>query len=462
MNSATKKFLFSLIMLISVHAQAAKSEIGYGVETKFSYSDNIYRRDNNIKSDFYTSIEPFINLKMAGRKNSIELNYSFFSRIYHEADFHEYVSHSLFSNIITEPIDDTLFINLKIKNEQIIDDPSGAIAFDGYHDEDSTINVFSLLAEPRFYRRISRNVEVNLYTWFGFDLYDPGRQDTERRGANLVIGSHAGIDRFNWKISSYYDKTHIRNIERSQLQRDTLYLSYPLFNRFVVFAEGGVEKETFRAPSDYPTQKDETNEVGFKWFPTKRTYLQVSSGNRVYGSVYSFDFKHTRKNSSLNIYYSEALTQVTALAVDTAVDVENYIGDISDLFRIENDTFIQEKLAANYVLNGRKNYFLIGTGRDIRRYRHKELTEKLYSFNLTWKYSYSGKTTFRINGNWSRLCESFDERLDDLSMLTIGVDRNIGKKSTAYLQASKQIRDGKEDVVEYKEMIFSVGTTIIY
>ncbi len=449
-------------MVLTSYSYAKPWDIDIGVNTSISYSDNIYKASDNKKSDQYGTIKPFIKASKDGRRVDVDFDYSLISSIYNEAIYEEYLYHRLMADIKTELISEELFFDLKMENTQAVLDADSAMGFDDFRDSDNTKNVFSLIAQPRWQKRISRNFVVNAYSWFGFDMYDPGREDTERRGLNISIGSFPDIQRLNWKLSGLYDRSHTRDHESSVFQKGILYVSYPLLNKLVAYADGGYERNHYQVASSEPWDEGSNWSAGFMWYPSRKTSLKISGGHREYGDIYSLDFSHIRKQSAFEITYAEELTSVSGIEVNPAVNAANYTGDISSLFRVVEDIFVQKTLIAKLGLRGARNTLSISVDKEVREYLSQTGAEKTYGAQFSWDLDLSFKSKFGINGKWQRLCESFDERLDDFYLISMRYDRVVGRGATTYFDLKRQVRDGKVGANEYQETVGTIGLELLY
>lgn len=451
-----------ILILLHISGVAFSGELDLGVSTSVSYSDNIHKNDENKESDLFTTIRPFLKYKLERDRFTADVDYSLLSSVYDSAEYKETIYHRLDANLQAEFIKDELFFKLNMDNTQSVIDPDGIVSFGEFRDDDNTANVFSILAEPYWQKRLASNLELRVYSWFAFDIFDPGSDDFERRGVSVSLGSRNNIERLIWRITASHDRTHTRNYLSSALQKGLLYVSYPVVNRIILFAEGGVERERYRLPPDAPWDEEDLWKTGVNWFPSKRTFLSLSAGHQVFGDVFAFNLNHTRRSFSFSTSYSEALTSVTGLVINDDANVYNFNGDISSLFRIEEDRFIQKILEVDTSYNGLKSIFSLKFNRDVREYRLQNTYEKLFGVDLSCKYNFSKKSMLSVSGKWQRLGQTFDERVDDVSLLSTRFDRRFGKGSKYFFEVNQQIRDGKQITNEFKETVATIGVELLY
>ena len=342
---------------------------------------------------------------------------------------------------------------------------------------------------------------------------------TEIRYARILTDSDASNTFFNSNVNAYQfsliSGTNFRTLEWGlnysredidfdfrpktvKLETEIANIQYNFTRNFGLTGTGGYEENTFGGgPVDKP--KGIRWSAGFIWFPTPRTSLEASFGQRFFGDTYAYNVTHRMRFMAFRSSYKERVRSVhRSFLLEGAGDTFTLLTDLltsqappgtspaeialaaqelianlglqpSQFFDqpfLTNRFFLEKRFMASMAIHGKKNTLLFRIF-DINRkplarttlfldslFVGQRISREQQGINLSWSWRVSPRTFVNVSGLYTRLHFPIIFRRDELRRYSIGVTRRFTKDIVGMLRYRRRERTSNVPLRDHTENRF--------
>ena len=283
-----------------------------------------------------------------------------------------------------------------------------------------------------------------------------------------------------------------------KIETEIANIQYNFTRRFGLTGTGGYEENTFGGGAvDKP--KGIRWSAGFIWFPTPRTSIEASVGQRFFGDTYAYNVTHRMRFMAFRSSYRETvrssrsgffldgsgdtLTLLTDLLTSQAPPgtspaeialaaqelIENLGLQPSQFFDqqfLTNRFFLEKRFMASMAIHGKKNTLLFRIF-DINRkplarttsvldtLGGQRLSRESQGFNVSWSWRFSPRTRVNFVALYRRL--NFPEifRRDEMKRYSFSVSRRFTEKIVGILRYRRRDRTSNIPLNDYSENRFT-------
>jgi len=484
-----------------------------------TYSDNIDLEPNG-QSDLVLEVSPGISVNRAGRRLSVNLDYSLQNLVYLDDSDLDESNHQLSTDLNTEILTDTLFLDFTSSISQQLTNRRASGSSDGISGSDNFSDVFTYSISPYWQQHLGDVADFELrytYDMVKSDDSAGSGDDSDSNGVSFDIQNGSATGRINWNIS--YDNQQISYDDggKSDTESTNARIGYQLtqsLNTFVSLTDednefsgdrgddepddstyGGGFTWTpsqdfsltalYNKRSDPRPNEDETFASGdVFWAPTARTDINFGFGSRFFGDTYNATVNHRTRWTRWNFSYDEGVSDFRSLALQrsliacpaNAINIaqcrvlapgealqpgELLLGSNQGLASVLNvnitdDTFINETAQASVSIVGARNTVTLALTDTKRTFVSDNATEEETSVDLSWTYQFAPRTDSRVT--IGRTESQFDDgEEDDFMRYAWRITTEIGGSSIFYVEAQVNERDSNVLADRYDENRLTVS-----
>ena len=275
-------------------------------------------------------------------------------------------------------------------------------------------------------------------------------------------------------------------------------IQYNFTRRFGLTGTGGYEENTFGGGPVDDKPRGIRWSAGFIWFPTPRTSLEASVGQRFFGDTYAYNVTHRMRFMAFRSSYREIvrtsrnqfllegdgdtlilLTDLLTSQAPTgtspaeiALVAEELIsnlglppGQFFDQQFLTNRFFLEKRFTASVAFHTSKNTLLFRIY-DINRkplvtstafldsLGGQRISREQQGINVTWSWRVSPRTSVNLIGTYRRLKFPTIFRRDEQIMYRISVTRRLTRDIMALLSYRRRERTSNISLTEHTENRF--------
>ncbi len=340
------KYLFLLSPLWSAMGGAAQWSSDASIETSVTFSDNIYRRSENVKSDMIFAVTPGISLVGQGSKMSLSGKYDVRGQHYVNDTLDNKFFHNLQTDWYFNALENRLDLNANLTIDQTLTSIDNGLIPD-YSSGTDNLSTVGYATTGFNWRQPLGNISP--YSLVGNLYYTDQESHDDSFGYNLNFNTASGnkIKRGFWDLSYSQGYSKARNNEFTLTQMTRVNTGVEITKHLSLLARFFWEENDIKQLADdidlssadwgpglrltssrnsyidvsYNFSLKNSNSdywgVNFDWTPSIRTHFSGSYGKRFYGDAYSFDFTHKTRKLRTHATYQESIEtfshQVTQL-----------------------------------------------------------------------------------------------------------------------------------------------------
>lgn len=471
-NGFLPYLLLFLLLLLSYNPLYAKDiESNASIATTAYYSDNIDLYDDSDKdkeNSLVFSITPSISFSKEGNRVKTNLDYSFTGLLYLFSNDNSEVQHNLNSNIASEIVKNTLFLDLDAGISQILLNPNNYS--DNVSGTQNQTQTYTYGFSPYWTKKWGSYINSELRYNYNQIIYDHDNDDAQGNSQNsqqdnisLDISSGAIFRVISWNINYNYSNTSYEE-STSYGYGDTtaetinLVLGYNYSRKLSVRLTTGYE-DYHSTDNISPNGVDWA--IGLHWSPNPRNSLDFDIGYRFYGTSYNLNYHHVGKRFNWDVTYTEDITNQR----DSIRNTNHAIND--------NPDNINPPIASN---NDNGRLYLSRTGRSNLNYSYHKSTltwgvyhersyysdvnneeDSSYGTDLSWGLRVGKRTTMNTNVSWSVTKDLVAQSKQTRNSLQCSLNRQISRKTSGYIEISYQNNDSDIQTNTYTENKISIG-----
>lgn len=465
-------------------------EVNGGVRTQAIFSDNICAVPRNTEAEAIAAVTPRVHLKRDGRRvkmnvmAAVEANSLDYDEIGCSSDSirglpygRDSVVPRLNANGSAILVKDFLYFDTRAYAYQTSIDPfNPATGGSNLNGTGNRSTLFSYSASPYIQRKLGDLAFVSLrYTWDEQKNRARLIGDSSSEKVDFRLGTDNRGKRFGATVVGRYEKVEYDR-QANALSRDNelgsaeLILTWQLSAPLQLIATGG------KSFNDFISQRDDIDgtywSAGFRWSPQARTSLELTGGERFFGSAYTFNFNHRMKQGVLAINYNRNISfsrdlrgtpgfggVVDALGrpIDPATGLLLPVDGTPTT--ITNSPVLNESANIRYSIEGRRSTLMFGLGMSDQEHFIDNGHTRYYNGTIGFTRRMSRKTAFNMTLNWRDHQRLLDGNQQPLSApldqaywtYSMGLSRSFGTRLSADVDYVYTRREGKDDSFDYDE-----------
>lgn len=495
----------------SLAVASGEWDISPAIKVATTYSDNI---DRNISEDSDVALEitPSVNISRDTRRLKLSLDYSLQNLNYFDESSRNATNHRLFTDLVGELVEDTLFVDFDASMRQQLIDRTSDASGDTISGGSNVSDVYTYSISPYWQEQLGNILEWDLrYTHDSVNTEESGN-DSEGDGVSLSVINGAATRKLSWDLD--YDKKEVDydDGDRSDTEVLNAQVNYQLTNSLSAVLTATEEDFEFVGDRGNSSPDDSTYGGGFTWAPsddfsatilynerrdprpgedsnftsadlfwspTARTDISLSYGNRFFGETYNGTLTHRTRWTRWNFSYDEGVSDFRSLAQDFGffacpIGVEfsalcrslepgelpgpgEELANVATLnTSITEDTFISKRANASVSIIGARNTITLSATNARRTFVADDQSERDTIFDLSWIYEVAPRTDSTVSVTDSSL--EFDgAQSDDIMRYSWRITRQIGGSSIFYVETQFYDRESNVASRNYDETRFTVS-----
>lgn len=443
------------------------------------FSDNVNQSATNAENGLSLSVTPGFTLRSQGSRRvqaSLQYGLSAVTRFGGKDDSDLY--HNLNAAGKAELVEDFLFVdgvaNISQQLISLLGSPADA-SINGSNR--ATVGTYSL--SPYIVKRLGTFATARArYSATGAIFGSNVASDSSSNTFSVGLSSGSRFNDLNWSLDYSNSKTNYNDdtIADTSFERASATIGYALSRKFRVFGTVGEDRNEYLSATD---TKGSFYRVGLGWAPTQRANLEVSGGESYFGPTYSLSAHLRTRQTRWEAQYSQDVSDISRLALKlvgatlnscpagtvlpagyTLLDLINANCDIDLYFgtSLTNNVFVYKLLTAGTVwdISARTSLSvrLSDMTREFQLATQGEDRVQTISVGVNHRLS----PLITVNGGLSLIRNSLDSasaggaaRKDDITSLSLGIDRRFTKDLNGALIFRHTQRDSNDANADYDE-----------
>jgi len=404
-------------------ASFAELQVTPTLELSEIYTDNVTPEPSG-PGDFITRIAPGFNLRARGSSTTLDMIYQLEHLIYAKDRNRDATYQQFQANMNSALIQDMFFIDVDASKFQSVIDSQSPV-FSNIQITENRTDVETLGVSPYLQFPVFSFAQSELrYRYQLLNYDDAAVTDSETQQLNFVVRSNERSRQFAWRLD--YDKREI-DFEASTtsdfINEDVfLELSYRTNPSFALVGLVGYEDIEYvdRAALNI---SDSYWELGFIWDLTRRTILELRTGDRYDDTTYFGRFASRTRYSNWQLAYSEDLM----IAADEQVERDPFQPN-QGTASLTAEPFLEKRLEFNYIYSKGGNGVSINAYNLKRNFQVTPALEKTHGgeASIDWRV-YPGLTLSLLGAYQSETIELTNGKV---------ISREIGLRATRRISST--------------------------
>lgn len=454
--------VLSLTAFAGTGVNAGEWRVTPSLEISETYTDNVELSSIDRESDFITRISPGINVVGKSARLDVNVNYVANYLIFARSDEETDLRHNLNAGIVSELIEDWVYLDGRASINQQFIDRGGAISANEDNVTDNRQTVQSYSISPSIRRRLGSFADARLAYYFSYvktgqpenPLVAPldVLEDTKSHRVNLNLDSGSRFQRLRWGTSVDYRKENRASASSFEDMNYRFYGDYSV-NRWLALV-GSVGYEDI---DDNTLSRDRGGfvwDAGVRLTPGPKSEVTIRGGRRYGDTNWSMHGVYRLSERSMfNIGYSEEITTSSRVLTDQLVfDRLNPAFDPGG-FSLTDSAFMRKRWELGFSGSRKRNTFAFNTFHEKRYSDFVGTREKSYGIQGDFSRRLSRAATAFIGGTY-RHSEFDSGREDDFYTGNVGLTYTFSQYlsgSATYFYTNRDsnefLRDLKENAV---------------
>jgi uncharacterized protein (PEP-CTERM system associated) len=445
-----------------------------------TYTDNANQSATSPEDALILNVTPGFSLRSKGsRRVQATVQYGLRSVARFGEDSSTDLNHNLNAIGSAELVEDILFIDGTARISQELISLLGSPADADVNDSNrATVGTYSI--SPYIQKRLGTFANaLARYTASGAIFGNDVATNSASNAFNASLTSGTRFVDLTWGLDYSIRDTQNRDAADTTFERASATVGYALTRKFRVFGTVGQDWNDYLST----TETDGSfYSAGFGWSPTRRTSIEVSAGERYFGSTYSLSARHRTRASNWNVSYAEDVSDVSQF-LPTSGTVFNYLcpsaegnlvlvtgwpfsfppapdcipfgGTPGLVFDLRNGVFISKVLRAGVSWGVRKVTYSLNFSDSKRFYTLFNAEDQTQSLGATAVYRMRPHTSVNSSLTFTRVQVpvplAATARDDDLMTLSFGLNHQFADDLSGALILRHTQRDSNAANSDYEE-----------
>ncbi|MGD8570573.1 MAG: TIGR03016 family PEP-CTERM system-associated outer membrane protein, partial [Gammaproteobacteria bacterium] len=360
----------------------------------------------------------------------------------------------------TDLVSRSLFLDARASYSQQFITPEGTIDLDNLSDIQNRADVLTYSLSPYLrqqygstanaeYRVSSQRVEYKETT-------SVEELNSTTNNASIMLESGTAFNQLLWRITYSYNKINYdEQGADSTLQRELLALRYRLTPKFAALGNIGYENNDYAQVVGEDPPSGSIWSAGFAWTPSRRTSLEVTAGERYFGSTGSLNFTHRTRRTQWSLQYTEEITSTPELQAELTGEV----GPTGNpLFNVTQTTsvILLERWQFSFSFDTGKTIITTDLYDNQVEFQTTKEQESTLGATLTWRWRFMPRTSAVLNTTWYETEPRGSNRTDTLTDAGVSIERQLSRSVTGSLGYGKLTRNSDVPTAEYERNLISL------
>jgi uncharacterized protein (PEP-CTERM system associated) len=298
-------------------AHALDWKIEPSLETYATFTDNARQSATDEDDALILGVAPGFVLRSEGsRRVEATLQYGMRGVWRFGDDRDDAIHHNLNALGKAELIEDFLFVdgNARVSQELIslIGSPASADVNDR-----NRADVASIALSPYIRKRLGTFAQTELrYTASSTHYGENAASDAHSNGFSALLASGTRFDDLDWSLNYSISDNVNRDDVDTRFESAGITLGYALSRKLRLTGSYGHDWNDYPAPPGTDTE-GASYSAGFAWAPTRRTSLELSAGERYFGSTYNVAARHRTRTTNWNLGYTQDVSDTSQFRTNT-------------------------------------------------------------------------------------------------------------------------------------------------
>ena len=298
----------------------------YGVSAREVFTDNVCLSEDNERSEWITTAAPTFSVKGSGGRASlnlagaIEINDLDDSSRCASADNSDNFNPTLKGSGTVELLSNLLYVDANANVQQNSINPFQASGDSNLTRNDNRNTTYQYSISPYLTHRLGSVAELYLrYVYDNQENSEDSIGKSDQQTFTGAISNVTGKSKWSWSLQGNhqqitYDADSQFQHQQAELSSVTFNTAYQFSRKWALFGSVGEEMNDYVSVNDDIDGRSWT--AGFHWTPNPRTDVQVSAGERFFGSTPKVSVTHRLKHSRFQLSYDRSLTYTRSLRTE--------------------------------------------------------------------------------------------------------------------------------------------------
>jgi len=459
----TTLFIYFIVLFINSNIYAVsnfklekKIAIGHG------YSDNINLQNKDEVSSQYTEIKPSLSLNNKSKNIQAKIDYDLQGLIYHKEDKSK-VHHNLLANTIAHLAQKSVIVQLNASvTEQLLDSTKN-ISSDNISGSDNLTTTYTYSFNTTWNKKWNNSTESNFFyehNWVNYVLDEENNNTNSIAEATtkttgdkirLELSGETGLEDIYWQSMLEHQEARSNNNNTlSTIGQFNLIYRHSSQLDFNLTLGHEKHKDIIRQDSGLFW------ETILSWSPNAQKQLDITVGERFYGSSYGILFSSISKRLNWSLEYNESVTSTRdQLLVNTSPnqsggnqtdsgEASQENTNINSEIPYDNSTlslYVAKRFTANMAYQYRKSTHNLDAFHEKKNYIDIRDEETNYGITYKWDLAIAKRTSLTTSLGWlyKNQQQLIDTTIDqDVFNVNWSLKRQLNRTLSANLTYSYQ------------------------
>lgn len=457
----SKQFLVCCCMVYCGSLIADGWNVTPFLSLKEVYSDNIEHRNAMLATDdFVTELAPGFNAQLDTSRMQADIFYRLQSLYYsQDSDSHE-THQQLNATLDMEILQDAIFMDTRASRAQQIIDPEKPVSLRNLAVSNNRADVATASVNPYWRNRWAGYMESLISVRSAKVDYDETRHlailDSRINSTQLNL-SFNNDSESDWGIDIGFNNDNItyENQIENEFRQSFIKIRTQFGGKTALFLTLGDEVNKFQT-------LDQTLPEGSFWAlalqvkPSKLHHIEVSVGDRFFGSTHSFEWLYSGHRWDIGAHYGKDFFTDAQRQLQTGGRLSGQFSE-TDLSQASTGVYLRSRTEADIAYRWSKTQMRLGVFSEDREFQSIQREDILQGGFLSWNWRLAPHThllteyrSYRDQLNISTL----DNRVYQLST---GLRRQINKQLHATLELGRERLISSIRVNDYEENWLSIS-----
>lgn len=458
-------FLLAMGVFLPLNGMA-----GWRLTPQFSlaeiYTDNVELAASGLEDEeFITQISPGVSLIGIGAKSEINLEYRMDGFLYVNEGNRNTVNHQMAFDVSHIIGDEHVFIDANGAYTQNIINVQDAVSAESFFITENRTDTAVLNVSSYLRGRFGEGINSEVRASYGLvDYQDVSGLDSRVEQISAFLDGREVPGRIGWLTGYGRRVTIYENRPDATFESIEGELDIKFTGRLSLLGIVGQESNTYEQTDPELDSEDSFWRTGFRWRPSHRTSLEVTSGERFFGETYSLRLDHRARYVEWDIEYVEdlqttGLEQLDRLSTEDDGANEALPGEVASL---TNEVFILKRWSGSISRTKGKSDINIRFFRDRRYFQERQTWELSSVANISWVWQFAPQTRSMVRYSKSRN-QFFDVgREDEVSIYNFSLIRNFGRSITISASYRHDYRLSTAQESEYRSNTLTLQLNAIF
>jgi hypothetical protein len=463
-------FAATALALVACGARAADSALTANVGTRVAHSDNVaLAAPGSEQAEEIGEVTAGIVYDRTGQRQDTRIQYQAQGIYYNESKDSDEVFNTLNAQTRLALVLDRFFLDGFALYDQTVVDAKSKYSFNKLALTGNRTDVAVVGLSPNVSLDFGEKIAGELrFTDSRVNYDDPTLEDNKERVGTFTLGNSNSREGGSWALKYDSEDYDYESSPTVHLETFDVQLGYWVGPTVKLFTTQGLESDyTLVGRQDGSPGLDEHYwYLGIDWKPSERNEITVSSGERSFGDVQTFDWRYSAAHGGINVGYAEQpstflrdqLHSVRRSGELSPIDTLD--GPNGNLFYLQkrlNVTFLLERPRSNAALRvfQEQRFDILDALNDVR-----SQTEEYRGGELSMGWNMNTRATIGMSFQEARRQSTLQSVNDELQYVSIQYERKVGRQGAFTANFGRESATPKGGITgenDYTENQVSVG-----